>query len=111
VCPRATLQPVGGSDDTGERRVGEVDVVCPGGGRSRSSVADAAQLSVAALLKAVSESPQTRDALMQSLAALGQSTVRGSDTDAGASVPARRAPDGASTTGSGRTARSARTAD
>lgn len=72
---------------------------------------DAAPLDVAALMKAVTESPQARDALMRSLAALGQSTASGSDTDAGAAAPAHQGADGTSKTGSDRTARSAKTVD
>ncbi|PBC51317.1 type IV toxin-antitoxin system AbiEi family antitoxin domain-containing protein [Rhodococcus sp. ACPA1] len=77
---------------------------------------DAGQLSVAALMKAVTESPQARDALLRSLAAaLGQSTATASgsettDADPGAAGPAAQPADGTSTTGSGRTARTARTA-
>ncbi|WP_160103983.1 hypothetical protein [Rhodococcus sp. T7] len=59
----------------------------------------------------MAESPQARDALMQSLAALGQPTASGSHTGADASVPTHQAMDDTSTIGSGRTARSARTAD
>ncbi|MFC9838453.1 hypothetical protein ACFVKB_32255 [Rhodococcus sp. NPDC127530] len=68
---------------------------------------DAAQLDVAALMKAVTESPQARDALMRSLAALGQSTASNTspDTDAGAVASAHQAAGRASTTGSDRTAR------
>ena len=83
-------------------------------GATATSVAapDAAQLSIAALMKAVTESPQARDALMQSLAAaLGQSTASpDADTGVGETAPAAQPADGTSTTGSGRTARSARSA-
>ena len=63
-------------------------------------------------MKAVTESPQARDALLRSLTALGQSTATasGSDTDAGATVSAQQNADGTSKTGSDRTARTARTA-
>ncbi|UOT07805.1 hypothetical protein MPY17_32260 [Rhodococcus opacus] len=77
------------------------------------TAADAGQLDVAALMKAVTESSQARDALMRSLAtALGQSTATasGSDTDAGAPASAQQVADGTSKTGSDRTARTARTA-
>ncbi|MGW4335351.1 type IV toxin-antitoxin system AbiEi family antitoxin domain-containing protein [Rhodococcus koreensis] len=75
------------------------------------AASEAGQLDVAALMKAVTESPQARDALMRSLAAaLGQPTTSGSHTGADASVPTHQATDRASTIGSGRTARSARTA-
>ncbi|MDV7091075.1 hypothetical protein [Rhodococcus opacus] len=59
----------------------------------------------------MTESPQARDALIRSLAtALGQSTATasGSETDAGAPASAHQAAGRASTTGSDRTARTAR---
>ncbi|MCZ4589167.1 type IV toxin-antitoxin system AbiEi family antitoxin domain-containing protein [Rhodococcus opacus] len=74
---------------------------------------DARQLDVAALMKAVTESPQARDALMRTFAAaLGQSTATASDTDAdpGVAVSAQQNADGTSKTGSDRTARTARSA-
>ncbi|WP_065493830.1 type IV toxin-antitoxin system AbiEi family antitoxin domain-containing protein [Rhodococcus opacus] len=75
---------------------------------------DVGQLDVAALMKAVTESPQARDALMRSLvAALGQSTATASGseaTDAEATAPAPQATEGTSTTGSDQPARSSRSA-
>ncbi|MDV7089781.1 type IV toxin-antitoxin system AbiEi family antitoxin domain-containing protein [Rhodococcus opacus] len=76
---------------------------------------DAGQLSVAALMKAVTESPQARDALLRSLAtALGQSTASDTspdtDTGAGATAPAHQDVDGTSKTGSDQPARSRRSA-
>ncbi|PQP22001.1 type IV toxin-antitoxin system AbiEi family antitoxin domain-containing protein [Rhodococcus opacus] len=80
---------------------------------------DAGQLDVAALMKAVTESPQARDALMRSLAAaLGQSTATASDTsldtDTGAGATAStQQPAGPRKTSdrTPRSARSAKTAD
>ncbi|WP_320443227.1 type IV toxin-antitoxin system AbiEi family antitoxin domain-containing protein [Rhodococcus opacus] len=79
------------------------------------AASDAGQLDVAALMKAVTESPQARDALIRSLAAaLGQSTASDTspDTDigAGATASAHHAARRASTIGSDRTARSRRSA-
>jgi hypothetical protein len=72
---------------------------------------DAGQLGVAALMKAVTESPQARDALMRSFAAvLGQSTAGDTSPDTGAIVSAHQDADRARTTGSERTARSSRSA-
>ncbi|AII10435.1 type IV toxin-antitoxin system AbiEi family antitoxin domain-containing protein [Rhodococcus opacus] len=74
---------------------------------------DAGQLDVAALMKAVTESPQARDALLRTFAtALGHSTATasGSDAGAGATAPAHQDADRARTTGSDRTARSRRSA-
>ena len=76
---------------------------------------DAGQLDVAALLKAVTESPQARDALLRSLAAaIGQSTASDTSPDtgtvAGATASAHQAAGRASTTGSDRTARTSRSA-
>ncbi|KXX58572.1 type IV toxin-antitoxin system AbiEi family antitoxin domain-containing protein [Rhodococcus sp. LB1] len=78
---------------------------------------DAGQLDVAALMKAVTESPQARDALMRSLvAALGQPIASDTSPDAGAgaNASAHQAVGRASTTGSdqpARRSRSAKTAD
>ena len=79
------------------------------------AASDAGQLSVAALMKAVTESPQARDALLRSLAtALGQSTASDTspdaDTGAGATAPAHQDVDGTSKTGSDQPARSRRSA-
>jgi hypothetical protein len=87
-----------------------------------ASAADAGQLDVAALMKAVTESPQAREALLRSLAAaLGQSTATSPDADTGVGATApparRRDADRARATGSDRStgapqsARSAKTVD
>ncbi|MGW5151312.1 type IV toxin-antitoxin system AbiEi family antitoxin domain-containing protein [Rhodococcus koreensis] len=77
-------------------------------GATAASVAasDAGQLDVVALMQAVTESPQVRDALLRSLSvAIGQSAAGHISSGAGAAAPARRAADDTSTTGSDRSAR------
>ncbi len=75
------------------------------------AASEAGQLDVAALMKAMTESPQARDALLRSLSvAIGQSAAGHISSGAGAAAPARRVAEDTSTTGSDRTARPGRSA-
>jgi hypothetical protein len=75
------------------------------------AAAEAGQLDVAALMKAMTESPQARDALLRSLSvAIGQSAAGHISSGAGAAAPARRVAEDTGTTGSDRTARPGRSA-
>ena len=75
------------------------------------AASEAGQLDVAALMKAMTESPQARDALLRSLSvAIGQSATGHISSGAVAAAPARRVADDTSTTGSDRTARPGRSA-